>query len=194
MWILEWIPFWIFDVALIIGVIGFFVTYLLRFIPMPSLYLYKTPIQILSVLLIIICVYMLGSIANEETWKLKIAEYEAKIAETNAEHLKTNLQLQEVLQRKKEVIRERGDKIIKYIDRWNTKEIIKEIPGPEIIKELTKDMDIQQRKQYELEIETLKQNQGKVIEIIKYIDNCPVPKEFIELHNKAATINRDNTK
>lgn len=137
---------------------------------------------------------MLGAISNEEAWKLKITEYEVKIAETNAEHLKTNLQLQEVLQRKKEVIKERGDTIIKYIDRWNTKEIIKEIPGPERIKELTKNMDEQQRKQYESEIEILKQNQGKVIEITKYIENCPVPKEFIELHNKAVTINRENTK
>jgi len=117
MWILEWIPFWIFDVALIIGIIGFIVTYLLRFIPIPSLYLYKSPIQILSVLIIIISVYMLGSIANEEAWKLKIAEYEVKIAEARAESEKVNVQIVEKIVTKTKVIKEQNKDVIQFVDR-----------------------------------------------------------------------------
>ena len=31
-------------------------------------------------------------------------------------------------------------------------------------------------------------------EVIKYIENCPVPKEFIDLHNQAAELNKGATK
>jgi hypothetical protein len=61
------------------------------------------------------------------------------------------------------VIRERGRDIIKYVDRWNTKEIVKEVEGPERIRRE---------------------------EVIKYIENCPVPKEMINIHNQAAELNK----
>jgi hypothetical protein len=64
---------------------------------------------------------------------------------------------------KTKVIREKGKDIIKYVDRWNTKEIIKEVEGPERI---------------------------RTEEVIKYIENCPVPKEFIDLHNQATELNK----
>jgi hypothetical protein len=31
-------------------------------------------------------------------------------------------------------------------------------------------------------------------EVIKYIENCPVPKEFIDLHNQATELNKGATK
>jgi hypothetical protein len=31
-------------------------------------------------------------------------------------------------------------------------------------------------------------------EVIKYIENCPVPKEFIDIHNQAAELNKGATK
>jgi uncharacterized protein YacL len=66
------------------GILGFLVTYLLKFIPIPALYIYRTPIQIVSVLMIVFGVYMAGSIANEESWQAKIKEVEAKLAEAEA--------------------------------------------------------------------------------------------------------------
>ena len=54
MWILEWLPNWIFYAILLLGVIGFAVTYLLKFIPIPAIYVYKTPIQIVSVVFMVI--------------------------------------------------------------------------------------------------------------------------------------------
>ena len=58
MWILQWLPFWIFYAILFVGIIGFATTYLLRFIPIPAVYMYKTPIQLVSILFIVIGVYM----------------------------------------------------------------------------------------------------------------------------------------
>jgi len=62
---------------------------------------------------------------------------------------------------KTRVVREKGEEIIKYIDKWNTKEVM--VEGPERIKRE---------------------------EVIKYIENCPVPAAVIDAHNAAAILNR----
>jgi uncharacterized protein YacL len=84
MWILQWLPNWLFYVILLLGLIAFLVTYLLKFIPIPTLYIYRTPIQIVSVIMIVFGVYMAGSIANNESWLAKVKEVEAKLAEAEA--------------------------------------------------------------------------------------------------------------
>ena len=73
------------------------------------------------------------------------------------------MEVQEKIVTQTKVIKEKGKDIIKYIDKWNTKEIIKEVEGPERIKRE---------------------------EVIKYIENCPVPKEIIDIHNDAAVLNK----
>ena len=84
MWILQWLPWWIFYGILAIGILGLAVTYLLKFIPIPAIHIYRTPIQLVSIALTVVGVYMLGSIANEEAWQKKIKEVEVKLAEESA--------------------------------------------------------------------------------------------------------------
>ena len=86
--------------------------------------------------------------------QMKSAEEQAK--QTN-ENIKT-----EVVEKTK-VIKEKGDTIVKYIDRYKDREVLKEVPGPERV---------------------------RVEEIIKYVETCPVPKEFIDAHNDAARLNK----
>ena len=54
MWILQFLPDWIFYGILGLGLIGYTLTYFLRFIPIPTVYMYKTPIQLGSIALIVI--------------------------------------------------------------------------------------------------------------------------------------------
>lgn len=131
MWILQWLPNWLFYVILFLGLIAFLVTYLLKFIPIPALYMYRTPIQIVSVLMIIFGVYMAGSIANEEAWQAKVKEVEVKLAEAEAKGAQETVKVVEKVVVQKQVIRERGQDIVKYVDR----EVVKydnkcEIPPP----------------------------------------------------------------
>jgi hypothetical protein len=117
MWILQWLPYWIFYGIFFIGVIGFLVTYLLRFIPIGPLYVYKTPIQIVSVLLIMLGTYMSGAISNEEAWQARVKEMEVKVAEAEAKAAKENVKIVEKVVVKTQVVREKGNEIIKYVDR-----------------------------------------------------------------------------
>lgn len=131
MWILEWLPSWIFYVILFIGLVGFLVTYLLKFVPIPALYMYRTPIQIVSVILIVFGVYMAGSIANNEAWEAKVKEVEAKLAEAEAQGARETIKIVEKVVVQEKIIRERGQNTVQYIDR----EVVKydnkcEIPPP----------------------------------------------------------------
>ena len=121
MWILKWLPFWIFYAMFFVGIIGFLATYLIRFIPIPAIYMYKTPIQICSVILITIGVYMSGAISNEEAWLARVAELEVKVAQAEVKSAQENTKIVEKIIYKDRFVKEKGDTIIKYVD----KEIVK---------------------------------------------------------------------
>jgi len=131
MWILQWLPFWIFYAILFVGIIGFASTYLLRFIPIPAVYMYKTPIQLVSIVFIVIGVYMSGSIANEEAWLAKVKELEVKVAQAEAKSQQVNVKIVEKVVTKTQVVRERGNDIVRYVDR----EVVKYDSKCEIPKE-----------------------------------------------------------
>jgi hypothetical protein len=138
MWILQWLPNWIFYLMFFAGLLGIVTTYVMKFIPF--VYVYKTPIQVASVILIAIGTYMAGAISNEEAWVARVKEMEAKVAKAEAESAKENVKIVEKVVKKLEVVRVRGDDVIKYIDREIVKYDTKFAPGGqcEIPKEFIK--------------------------------------------------------
>jgi len=117
MWILKWLPDWIFYAILFLGIIGYIATYLLRFIPIPAIYMYKTPIQLVSIALIVFGVFMAGAIHNEEAWLARVREMEAKVAAAEVKAAEENVKIVEKIATKTQVIKEKGDTIVKYVDR-----------------------------------------------------------------------------
>ena len=90
--------------------------------------------------------------------KVKIAEEQAK---------QKNVEIQEKIVYKDKIIKEKGQEIIKYVDKFVDREVLKTIEGPEKV---------------------------KVEEVIKYVENCPVPKELLDIHNQAATMKKKEEK
>jgi hypothetical protein len=131
MWIFKLLPFWMFYAILGIGVIGLTVTYLLRFIPLPAIYIYKTPIQLGSIALIVLGTYMSGAISNEEAWIAKVKELEAKVEAAQIESAKENVKIETKVVTKTQIVKQRGDDIIKYIDKEILKYDTKFLPGGE---------------------------------------------------------------
>ena len=117
MWILQWLPDWLFYLMFFAGLLGFLATYLIKFIPIPAVYIYKTPIQIVSVILIAIGVYMSGAISNEEAWQLRVKEMEAKVAAAQVESAKENNKIDNKIADKQQKIREKQVIVRQYIDR-----------------------------------------------------------------------------
>jgi hypothetical protein len=142
-------------------VLGTVTGFVLGFVPFVKAY--KLAIQIISLLLLVLGVYLEGGLADYKEWQLKVKEMEARLAQAETKSSEKNIEIQEKVVETTKVIREKGKDIIKYVDRWNTKEVIKEVEGPERIRRE---------------------------EVIKYIENCPVPKEMIDIHNTAAEMNK----
>ena len=115
MWILQWLPNWIFYGIFFAGLLGLLATYVMKFIPF--VYVYRTPIQAVSVLAIVIGTYMSGAISNEEAWQTKVKEMEAKVAAAEIESQKENVKIVEKIVKKTEYITRRGQDIIQYVDR-----------------------------------------------------------------------------
>ena len=152
MWILSILPEAAIHIIFGLGILGTIAGFVLGFIPF--IRTYKLPIQIISLLTLVLGVYLEGGLADYKEWELKVKEMEAKVAQAEAQSANKNVEIQEKVVEKTKIIREKGRDIIKYVD----KEIVK--------KE----------------------------EVIKYIENCPVPKEIIDLHNQAAELNKGATK
>ena len=115
MWILQWLPDWIFYAIFFVGLLGLLATYIMKFIPF--VYVYRTPIQAISILAIAIGTYMSGAISNEEAWQARVKEMEAKVAAAEVQSVKENVKIVEKVVKKTEYITRRGQDIIQYVDR-----------------------------------------------------------------------------
>jgi uncharacterized membrane protein len=127
MWLLSFLPDWWFYALLTLGLIGIFVSYLMSFIPFVSLY--KNLIQATSIVAIVISTYMIGVISNEDKWQLKIKDLELKISQAETESAEQNIKIVEKIIVKKQIVKERGEEVIKYIDREVVKYDTKFIQG-----------------------------------------------------------------
>jgi hypothetical protein len=152
MWILTWLPDWVTHAIFFAGAAGIFLGFVLTFVPFVKQY--KMAIQIASLFVFALGVYLEGAMADNNEWIAKVKELEAKIAVAEEKSKTENVKIEEKIVTKTQVVKEKGKDIIQYIDR-----------------------------------EVVKNN-----EVIKYIENCPVPKEIVDAHNKAATMNQGDKK
>ena len=151
MWILHLLPdsliTWIVNLILIAGAVvtaaGFFV----RFIPFVNTY--RIPVQIAGILLLTTGVYFQGGYTTEMAWRERVAEVEAKLAAAETRSAEVNTEIVTRVVTKTKLVTQRGDDIIRYVDR-------------EVVK-----------------------NQ----EVIKFVENCPIPEIIVNTHN-AAALNR----
>ena len=152
MWIFEWLPDAVTHIIFLVGAVGVFAGFVLTFIPFVKQY--KLAIQIASIFIFALGVYLEGGLADNKEWTAKVKELESKLAVAEEKSKTENVKIEEKIVTKTNVIKQKGNDIVQYIDR-----------------------------------EVVKNN-----EIIKYVENCPVPKELVEAHNAAAKMNQGDKK
>lgn len=113
--ILNFIPELGIHLLLGLGIIGTIAGFVLNFIPFISTY--KLPIQILSVLILSMALYLEGGLSNNKDWELRVKELETQVAQAEARANKVNIQIVEKIVKEIEYIRIKGDKVVEYIDR-----------------------------------------------------------------------------
>jgi len=115
MWIINWLPEAVVHLIFLAGIVGTIAGFVLGFIPFVSKY--KLPIQIISLLLLSLGVYLEGGLAEKAKWELRVKKMEARIAAAAAEGQKVNTVIVEKIVTEKEYIRLKGQKVVEYIDR-----------------------------------------------------------------------------
>lgn len=115
MWILNFLPDWFFTFTLVIGILGLIATFFLKFLP--PVYMYRMPIQLVSGLVIAVSTYMMGAVANNNEWKQRVAELEKQVESAKAESQKVTTEVVTQFVTKREVVKEKGQNIITYVDR-----------------------------------------------------------------------------
>ena len=124
MWILQFLPNWIFYLLLFAGIVGYILSNtLLKLLP------YSDVIKIASVFAIIFGIFMTGAIHDNDTWLQRVSELEKKVLELETKSAEANTKLVQKVIVKKQIVKERGDDIVKYIDREVVKdnEVVKYI-------------------------------------------------------------------
>ena len=119
MWLIDFLPDFLVHLLVLLGGVGVIAGFVLGMIPLVGKY--KLPIQIISILVLALGVYLEGGLSNEKEWRIKVSELEAKLAKSreNAANINTKI-VTEVLT-KKQYIREKTDKVGQFIDREVTK-------------------------------------------------------------------------
>jgi hypothetical protein len=127
MWILHFLPesliLFVTTSLLLAGIVTTTISFL------PALALYRTPTQVLGIALLVAGVYFRGGLSIEMEWRERVAKMEQQVAEAQAESQKVNKTVQTRVVTKTQVIRTRGQDIVKYVDREVIKYDTKFAPG-----------------------------------------------------------------
>lgn len=164
-YIIDFFPDILWHILTLVSFVVLIATAVVRLIP------YRLPIGMFSALLFAFCLWTEGGLANEQKWLDEIAKLQEAVKAAEEKARQANSQIQTEIVEKEKVIVKRGETIVKEIDK------IVEVPGPERVREVTKDMSDEQRKKYEEDIEQLR----KMTSL-----ECAIPKPLVDAHNEAA--------
>ena len=144
MWILYLLPSWYTHAVPTLGLALILVSMFLKVIPFISTY--YIPLRIIGLVTLLFGIFFEGVMYSGKDLHDKIKELEAKVAAAEAKSAEVNTKIVEKIVTKQKIVKERGEDIIKYVDKEIIKYDVKFAPGGQ----------------------------------------CEIPKEFINIHNRAA--------
>jgi hypothetical protein len=114
MWILSYLPNWIFYATAVLGLLGVVSSYVLGMLPLVNRY--KLPLQIASIVIIAISTFVIGAIENERSWQAKVKELEAKVVTITVKSNETNTKIQQKVITKIELVKEQVEVVKREIE------------------------------------------------------------------------------
>ncbi len=123
MWIFNFLPSWIFQLTFFLGIVLYLIATTLKVLP------YSSTFKWASIATIFLSVYMLGMQANDDVWRKRSHDLELKVKELEAKSAEENVKIVEKVITKQQLVKQRGEDIIKYVDREVVKnqEVVKYI-------------------------------------------------------------------
>ena len=115
MWILSFLPDWLFYAIALASFIALVAATFLKVIPFIGKY--AIPIQLLSFVILLISIFLCGGLANEASWQLKVAKTNAEIAELKVKSEKVSTKVVTKYIDRIQVVKEKGNEIVKYVNK-----------------------------------------------------------------------------
>ena len=112
MWLLSFLPTYVFHLLTLVGVVGVIACLL----PIP----YKSIVQIISVIILSFSLYMEGGISNQTEWEAKVAQVKLEMAVKEVKSVEATEKIVVKYINKIQVVKEIGDVIIKEIPKYIT--------------------------------------------------------------------------
>jgi len=82
---------------------------------------YYIPIRIVGFVVLAFGIFFEGAIYNNKEWVARVKEMEAKVAAAEVESKKETIKIVQKVVVKQQIVKERGEDIVKYVDREITK-------------------------------------------------------------------------
>lgn len=114
MWILSFLPTWIFYAITVIGILGVIASYVLSMVPLVNQY--KLPLQVVSIVVIAFGVFIIGGVENELSWQAKVKELEAKVAIATAKSNEANTKIEQKVITKIQIVKEQVEVVKREIE------------------------------------------------------------------------------
>ena len=114
MWILSYLPTWIFYAIVVLGILGVVASYVLSMVPLVNQY--KIPLQVVSIVVIAFGVFIIGGVENELAWQAKVKELEAQVAVATAKSNETNTVVQQKVITKIQIVKQQVEVVKKEIE------------------------------------------------------------------------------
>jgi cytochrome c biogenesis protein CcdA len=102
MWILKWLPDFVFHLIFIAGLLGLGASFVLKFVPF--FVQYRVVIQVTASIMIAVGLYMEGAISDNTAWVDRVHVMEKKVAEAEAKSADANTKLVTEIARNREKI------------------------------------------------------------------------------------------
>jgi len=115
MWLLSFVPDWIFYGLALASFVALVAATFFKVIPLIGKY--ALPIQLLSFVTLLVSVFLCGGLANEASWQLKVAKTNAEIAELKAKSEKVSTKVVTKYIDRIQVVKEKGNEIVKYVNK-----------------------------------------------------------------------------
>ena len=104
MWLLSFIPDFVYHLLLLASIVAFGSCYILKMVPFISANV--EIIRVISVVVMIFSVWMEGGIANESKWKARVAELEIKVVKAEKVAAEANSKIETVYVDRVKVVKE----------------------------------------------------------------------------------------
>jgi hypothetical protein len=104
LWMLTFVPDWIYKAILVLGVFAVFAAYFLKIIPVVSAY--SKGLKVTGIILIVIGVWFNGQMTADAKWRARVADLQNRIAQAEQQAAETSAQIETVYVDRVQVVRD----------------------------------------------------------------------------------------